>query len=64
MYHSQLPPQTKTLVPWTFERSMFKQSFENKASHAVAAARGTVLASSLEMLAGTLKEMRWSAMVY
>lgn len=64
MKYSQLPPQTKKLVPWDLERSMFKQPLENKASHAVAAARGTVIDSSREMLLGNLKEMRSSAMVY
>lgn len=54
--HIQLPPHTSTLVPEALERSRLRQSLENRASHAVAAARGTVLACSREMLAGTLKE--------
>ena len=55
---------TKTLVPWAFERLTFKQSQENTASHDVTTAEGTVLASSREMLAGILSEMRWSAIGY
>lgn len=60
--YSQLPPQTSTaaLEP----RSMPRQSFEKKASHAVVAARGTVDACSSVVPSGTWKEMSSSARVY
>lgn len=62
----QLPPHTRTLVPLAWLRLSARQPLENRASQAVAAARGIVLASAREMsmLVGSLNEIRSSARQY
>lgn len=62
--YSQLPPQIKTLLPVDGSRGIARVFSEYKANHAVAAAKGTVLASSREMVPETGKEILSSAIVY
>ena len=64
--NSQLPPQinTDTFRPVSCDLGIPKHLLDNKASHAVVAARGTVAAASGLILWGTGKEMALSTMVY
>jgi hypothetical protein len=63
LIYLQLPPQIRTVVS-DLLRSMFRLSFEKKASQAVKDASGIVAASAREMLFGTLKQMLSCALVY
>jgi hypothetical protein len=62
--HIQLPPHIRTVGLVPSVRLTSKQSLENNASQAVAAANGTVAASAREMESGTTKQIRSSASVY
>lgn len=60
----QLPPQMRILFFDVSARGMFRDSLENIASQAVAAASGTVAAWSGEIPFGILKDILSSAIVY
>lgn len=60
----QLPPQMRILFFDASARGMFRDSLENIASQAVAAASGTVAAWSGEVPFGILKDILSSAIVY
>jgi hypothetical protein len=53
----QLPPQMRTAVSLPAVSLMCRLPFENKASQAVADAKGTVAASASDIDFGTLKLM-------
>lgn len=59
----QVPPQINMVVSDPEFGSMSKLSFEKRANREVNDARGIVAACGSEMLWGTLKQMRSSAIV-
>jgi hypothetical protein len=60
----QLPPQTRTLVPFVLLLGILRQSLESSASQAVLEARGIVDASGKSRPFGILNEIRSSAIQY